>query len=121
MLKTTNLLMVLALALPACMVSGRGTMAVETTPGAVYQEPPPPQAEGVTARPGYVWIRGRWEWRGGQYVWAGGHWERERANYVWTDGSWQNRGGQWVWVERSWQAHAAPAPQGPVVRDHRTH
>ena len=60
MLKKTNLLMVLALAMPACVVSGRGTMAVETTPVAVYSEPPPPQQETVTVRPGFIWIKGRW-------------------------------------------------------------
>jgi hypothetical protein len=114
MLKTTNLLLVLALAMPACMVSGRGTMSVRSEPVAVYQEPPPPQAEVVTARPGHVWIRGRWDWRNGNWVWVGGHWERERANYYWADGRWENRGNQWIWVEGSWQT-GAPSGGGGVI------
>ena len=48
-------------AAPACVVSGRGTIAVDTTP-VVYSEPPPPQVETVEARPGFVWVRGRWNW-----------------------------------------------------------
>src|SRR5512143_3983645 len=111
----TNLLMVLALAMPACVVSGRGTMAVDTTPVAVYQAPPPPQAETVTMRPGFIWIKGRWNWQNGQWVWASGHYERERSGYYWADGSWQQQGNQWVWVEGSWQTGGAPMSGGGQV------
>src|SRR6478735_6472357 len=100
-----NLLLVLALGAPACVVSGRGTMAVETTPAVVYSEPPAPQVEVEYSqhRPGYVWVRGRWNWVNGQWAWQSGHWERERAGYYWAEGSWQNRGGSWVWVDGTWQ------------------
>ena len=76
-----NLLLVLALGAPACMVHGRGSMAVESTTPVVYQEPPAPQVEVEYSqhRPGYVWVRGRWNWTNGQWAWQAGHWERERA------------------------------------------
>lgn len=109
----------LAAGLAACTVHGQGTMAVDTSAEVVYSEPPQPQAEVVTeARPGFVWIRGRWNWRHGQWAWVGGHWERERAGYVWSEGQWQRRGNQWVWVEGTWTASSTPAT-GVVVRDHR--
>src|SRR5262245_52232528 len=103
MIRARHLLLVLALALPACVVSGRGSLAVESTTPVVYQEPPAPQTETFSVRPGHVWIKGRWDWRHGNWVWVGGHYERERAGYYWTEGSWQARGNQWVWVEGTWQ------------------
>ncbi|HEU0031106.1 MAG TPA: hypothetical protein VFQ53_10775 [Kofleriaceae bacterium] len=97
----------LALAAPACVVRGSGTMAVSgsTTP-VVYSEPPPEQVETVTVRPGFVWVRGRWDWRNGQWAWVGGHWERERAGYAWQPGRWERRGNAWHWVEGRWAAGA---------------
>ena len=82
-MRSRHLLLVLALGgslSTACMVRGRGTVGVQTESAVVYEEPPPPRAEVeiTTARPGYVFVRGRWDWRGGQWVWVNGHWERER-------------------------------------------
>lgn len=86
-------------------------------------EPPPEQAEAVpAARPGYVWVRGHWEWRGGQWQWQQGHWQRERAQYVWVDGHWERRGNKYHWVEGYWQAAGSAPAQGGggvVVHDHR--
>ena len=31
--------------------------------------PPPPREERFDAKPGHVWVRGRWDWRGGN--WSG--------------------------------------------------
>jgi hypothetical protein len=122
MIRSRHLLLVLALAMPACMVSGRGTMAVETGAVVVYEEPPPPRAEvQVHSRPGFVWVRGRWDWRGGQWVWVDGHWERERAGHHWQEGRWDRRGNQWVWVEGRWHTGSVTPPptvggaQGGVV------
>lgn len=152
MKRSAKLIFVLGLAFAAastgCVVRGRahGHVGVSTTPVVVYQEPPPDQVETVTVRPGYVWVRGRWDWRGGQWVWIGGRWERERANYTWSPGRWERRGSSWHWVEGNWVAGGSatvtsgpgpnPAGQpggvtvhggghvhggggGPVVRDHR--
>src|SRR5689334_11795419 len=93
--KTIGIALGLALA-PACVVSGQGTVGVEATTGVVYSEPPPPQQEVVTVRPGFVWVRGRWAWRGGQWAWVPGHWERERVGYAWTEGRWERRGSSWA-------------------------
>src|SRR5205085_4726073 len=100
MISARHLVLALGCAIaPACVVSGSGSVGVEATTPVVYSEPPPPQVETVSVRPGFVWIRGRWDWRGGQWVWAGGHWERERANQMWAEGRWEHRGTQWVWVD----------------------
>ncbi len=76
--RSSALLLIAALAMPACLVRGSGSLTVRSNTPVVYQEPPPPQNEVVSVRPGYVWIRGRWDWRGGQWVWVGGNWQRER-------------------------------------------
>src|SRR5262245_21792333 len=109
MIRARNLFLVLALGLPACVVSGRGSLQVESTTPVVYSEPPPPRAEVqiTTARPGFIWVRGRWDWRHGQWVWIDGHYERERAGYMWTEGRWDRRGNQWVWVDGTWTAGAS--------------
>lgn len=118
MTRSRNLLLALALVLgaSACVVrgSGSGYVGVSSTP-VVYQEPPPPQVETVSARPGYVWVRGRWDWRGGQWTWVGGHWQRQRAGYMWREGRWERRGNSWHWVEGSW-AMGTPAEgvRGPA-------
>ena len=94
------------IAAPGCVVRGSGSMSASTTP-VVYQEPPQPQVEAVSARPGYVWVRGRWDWRNGQWNWVGGHWERERAGYAWSEGRWERRGNSWHWIAGNWSASGA--------------
>ena len=147
MIRSRNILFVLGLAsagLPACMVSGSGTMRVSATPVVVYNEPPAEQEEEVTVRPGYLWVKGRWDWRNGKWDWIGGRWEAERGGQAWSQGRWERRGNQWHWIEGSWtvssddahgggtvvtphthtETHNPPPPppdQGPVVRDHRDH
>lgn len=88
-----------------CVVRGSGyvsTPAVATVE--VYEDPPPPRYVQVTPRAGYVWIDGRWDYRGGRYVWLDGRWERERSGYAYTQGYWQRRGRGHVWVEGRWSA-----------------
>lgn len=127
MTRSRNILFAIGLAtavfIPACMVSGGGTMSASTT-AVVYSEPPPDQVEPVTVRPGQVWIKGRWDWRNGQWVWVSGRWEAERQGRTWSHGRWERRGNQWHWIEGTWVASsdpgggAEPYPE-PVVRDHR--
>lgn len=90
---------VAAVAIGGCTVSGG--MLVTTTP-VVYREPPPPQPEPVADRPGFVWVRGRWDLRDERWVWIGGHWERARIGHYWQEGRWERRGGQWHWIEGGW-------------------
>ena len=58
--------------------------------GAYYAVPgPPPPAygygvAGVAPGPGYVWVNGYHDWRGGNYAWVRGSWVRPpRPHAVW--------------------------------------
>ncbi len=128
-----------------CVVHGSGGAYVETSaPVAVVEvdsEPPPPRpAAYVEVRPGFIWIDGRWDWRGGQWIWVDGYYERERAGYVYAPGRWERRGRRHVWVDGRWNAsaggrvnnydrreehrervrdHRDDRGGGPVIRDHR--
>jgi hypothetical protein len=109
------LALVAGIAAPACMASGTATVGVETTP-VVYQQPPEPQIETQTVeRPGFLWVKGRWDWRANQWTWIGGHWEARRAGYAWTEGRWERRGNAWHWIDGQWTASAevTPPPLGP--------
>ncbi len=99
-LSTLGLAALLGTTLPACVVTARGRIAT----GAVvaYDQPPPPRAENPQPMAGHVWVKGNWQWQGGQWVWVDGHWERERSGYAWQDGRWEPRNGSWHWVGGSW-------------------
>lgn len=125
-----GLVLALATGATGCVVSGRAHVVAE--PVAVVEvesEPPPPQYEEVVVRPGFVFVQGRWDWRGGRWLWMGGHYERERVGYMWAPGRWERRGNRHVWVEGQWHSGGAARgnvevrdhrePAGPVVRDHR--
>ena len=105
-----------------CVVRARGGVYAEEPQGEyveVEEEPPPPRTTVVEVRPGFVFIQGRWERRGGQWVWRDGYWERERVGHVWVEGRWERRGRRHVWVEGRWQANTQGPANGPVIRDHR--
>ena len=65
--------------------------------------PPPLRTDTPDPRAGFVWVRGRWDWRDGHWVWLDGRWERERARMLWVDGHWERRGDRYEWIEGSWQ------------------
>jgi hypothetical protein len=117
MTRTLILVFGLAVASQACVASGQATMGVDTTP-VVYQNPPPARVETYGTRPGFLYVKGRWNWQNGQWVWADGHWERERAGYAWNDGRWEQRGNRWEWIEGTWAVSSGPPPitaQGGVT------
>jgi len=71
----------------------------------VTDGPPPPQDDPVVAAPGpgYVWIRGSWEWHG-RWVWVGGYWAA--APYpaaVWVEGYWVRGPYGWHHVPGHWR------------------
>jgi WXXGXW repeat (2 copies) len=68
----------------------------------VVDEPPAPREEVVEARPGFVFIHGNWQRRGGQWEWRAGRYERERPGHAWVEGRWEPRGNGRVWVEGRW-------------------
>lgn len=118
-------------ALPSlgCVVRGSGGAYISGPSVAVVeveQEPPPPRIVHVSHRPGYIWIDGRWNWRGGRWVWMNGRYERERVGHYWAPGRWERRGRGHVYVEGRWQAGGNGRVhhnngRGPAVRDHRDH
>ena len=105
----------LAFVLAGALLGGctGGVMFDATVPTPTYgvvvtEAPPPPRYVEVAPRPGFVWIQGRWDYRGGRYVWMNGRWERERAGYVYAPGRWDHRGNGYVWVNGGWN-HGGPA------------
>ncbi|MGH7981200.1 MAG: hypothetical protein ACREE6_17630 [Limisphaerales bacterium] len=70
-------------------------------------EPPPIPGETVIAAPGpgYVWIRGHWQWNGIGWVWMGGRWAYPPwPEAIWVHGYWY-RGpfGGWRHVHGHWR------------------
>ena len=63
---------------------------------AVRSAPPPPRAHGIVGvapGPGYVWVDGFWDWRGGNWYWSQGYWGRPpRARAVWVAPRWERYG-----------------------------
>jgi hypothetical protein len=70
----------------------------------VRTQPPPERMETVAAAPSaeHFWVRGHWQWNGGEYVWVPGHWEVRRPREVWVPGHWRAMSGGWVWEEGHW-------------------
>lgn len=107
-----------------CVVRAHGHIAAPVAVVEVEEEPPPPRVVVVpAARPGFIWIEGRWTWHSGRWQWRDGYWERQRTGYVWEQGRWERRGRGHVWVEGRWRSgggNARPRNNGPAVRDHRS-
>jgi YXWGXW repeat-containing protein len=71
--------------------------------------PPPPQVEAAPPVPGpaYVWVAGRWTWRGPRrgYVWVPGYYAvPAQPGWVWVPGYWAHTGAGYVWVDGHWRA-----------------
>ena len=107
-MKFLNVLGSLVLA-GGCYVSGQaavtGPAPAPVATIQVDEAPPAPQyeADGVTVRPGFVWIGGYWFRRGGRWEWRGGYFEPERRGYVWAPGRWEVRGSRHVWIDGGWR------------------
>ncbi len=112
-----------------CVVRARGGVRIRPAAVVVVNEgPPPPRAYVPENRPGYIWVEGRWDRRGGQWAWMDGHWERQRANHRWEQGRWERRNNGHVWIEGRWiiqgggngnNRNNGNNGNGPDVRDHR--
>ncbi len=106
---------------PSCVVRAR------VSPVMVTDSAPPdasPRYERPAPRSGYVWIQGRYEYRGSRYVWTRGKWKRARSGQRWQAGRWEQRGRRWHWVRGSWargaRVNATGTVNRPPVRDNRT-
>ncbi len=77
--------------------------------------PPALRHEAVpSARSGYVWAPGYWNWRSNRHVWTKGHWERERVGYYYHPNRWTERDGRWVNERSRWDRNR---PMGDRDRD----
>ena len=94
-----------------------------------HQAPPPMRAETASMKPGFVWVRGRWDWRDDKWEWVNGHYERERAHKKWREARWEDRDGTWALVDGEWVDEGAamppppppPGPPGPPMGEHHHH
>jgi hypothetical protein len=58
--------------------------------------PPAAQVEVIpSARSGYAWAPGYYNWSGHRHVWVGGRYIRERRGHHWVADSWNQRGDRW--------------------------
>jgi hypothetical protein len=96
-------LVLLAGSLTACAGAYAGTYY------AVPGPPPPPPAYGygvvgVAPGPGFVWVNGYHEWRGGSYVWVRGAWMRPpRPHAVWVAPTYRRHGNGYRYYGGHWR------------------
>jgi hypothetical protein len=119
LLGSLGLVALLGLSSAACLVRGSGYVCAPVAVVEVEQEPPPPRVVHYEARPGFIWIQGRWNWNGGRWVWADGRYERERVGYIYAPGRWERRGRRHVWVDGRWNAGAAARVDRAERREER--
>jgi hypothetical protein len=86
-----GLSMVTVLALSACYAEVAAPVA-----------PPPARVEAMPARPGFIWVNGHHEWRGGAWVFVPGRYEAVRAGYRWMPGHYAQTNRGHVWVPGHW-------------------
>lgn len=68
--------------------------------------PPPPRYGiiGVAPGPGFVWVDGFWDWRGGNWFWVDGRWQRPpRARASWVPAHWVRTGRGYKLVPGHWR------------------
>jgi hypothetical protein len=87
------------IALAACYGPPEGAVYIQSRPPA-YQE----EAVGIAPGPGYLWIRGYWEWGGAQYNWVPGRWAmRPHPRAVWVPGGWHSARRGWYFRPGHWR------------------
>ncbi|HEX8479195.1 MAG TPA: YXWGXW repeat-containing protein [Telluria sp.] len=70
----------------------------------VRTQPPAPRREAVpSARRGYEWAPGYWNWNGRKYVWTKGHWERTRPGYAYARPTWSQGQNGWELDRGGWR------------------
>src|SRR5258708_24156093 len=76
--------------------------------GYSYVSPPPaPVSMGVVGYapgPGYGWVSGYWDLRGGRWFWVGGRWARcPRPRALWVSGYWSPYRHSYRWHRGYWR------------------
>jgi hypothetical protein len=93
---------------------------IDAGPMGPTMAPPALREERMMARPGFVFVRGRWDWRGNKWEWVAGHYERERAGKRWREAVWENRNGTYVLVDGDWiDGPAGPTLAPPPMREEK--
>lgn len=101
-----NRTLALASVLTLGALTGCAARATYYGPGYVRVAPPPPRVEvyGLAPGPGYVWVGGFWDWRGGGYAWTPGYWSRPpRPRAVWVPGYWSHRHDRYYYRRGYWR------------------
>jgi hypothetical protein len=94
--------LVLAVAIGGCVVE---PARVSFATPVVVAAPPELVVEtyGVAPTPGWVWVRGYWNWVDGRHVWVAGRWVEPRRGYRWVPHEWVRVGGGWRLREGRWE------------------
>jgi len=72
----------------------------------VIVDPPAPRygVVGVAPGPGFVWVEGFWDLRGGNWIWAPGRWVRPpHPGAVWVRSEWRHEGAHWRYHRGYWR------------------
>src|SRR5262245_41748004 len=80
--------------------------------------PPPPRHFVVEARPGFIWVEGRWARSAGDWAWVDGYWVAERPGYFFVQGSWVRDGSRWRYRSGEWHARAVVDVHPGKARGH---
>lgn len=83
----------------------RARASTTTTVTVIRPAPPAPPRYSRPRCPGprYVWVSGRYDWRGNRYVWVRGRWAvPPRGRRAWRQGRWQRQGKTYVFIQGSW-------------------
>ena len=92
-------LLLFALLLTAGLANAQGVVIAVAPPRPVHVG-----VVGVAPGPGFVWVEGWHEWRGGAYVWVPGRWERPpRPRAVWIAPHYRHVHGGYVFVRGRWR------------------
>ncbi len=96
--------------LAGVMLASSALTACASQAYVAYQVPPPPSAPyavgavGYAPGPGFVWVDGFWDLRGGRWAWAPGEWRRPpRAHAVWVRSYWEPRGHSYRFHRGHWR------------------
>ncbi len=97
-----------AAALTGMLMFSACVVAQRPRAGVVYVQQRPPtrivEVLGVAPSRAYVWVSGRYDWRGREYVWIPGRYEMPRAGFVrYEEGRWVHSRQGWYFVDGRWR------------------